>query len=56
MRMAQQDDPKDTGIMSWEKLLEMLQKLSQDYLGFLATDLACMLGHAAQDAAQVLPI
>lgn len=54
MRQAQQQDPQDTGVMPWDKLLQILQKLSQDCLGFTATALACMLGHAAQDAAQVV--
>ena len=54
MRQAQQQDPQGTGVMSWEQLLQMVQKLSQDCLGFTATDLACMLGYAAQDAAQVM--
>lgn len=54
MRQAQQQDPQDTGIMSWDKLLQILQKLSQDCLSFTATQLACMLGHAAQDAAEVM--
>lgn len=54
MRQAQQQDPQDTGVMSWEQLLQMVQKLSQDCLGFTASDLACMLGYAAQEAAQVM--
>ena len=54
MRQAQQQDSQDTGIMPWEQLLQTLQKLSQDCLGFTATDLACMLGYVAQDAAQVM--
>lgn len=54
MRQAQQQDPQDTGILSWDKLLQILQKLSQDCLSFTATDLACMLGYAAQDAAEVM--
>lgn len=54
MRQAQQQDPQDTGVMPWDQLLQILQGLSQDCLGFTATALACMLGHAAQDAAQVV--
>ena len=54
MRQAQQQDPQDTGVMPWDQLLQILQKLSRDCLGFTATALACMLGSAAQDAAQVV--
>lgn len=54
VHLLQQQDSQDTGSIPLPQLVHTLHTLSQDSLGLGFTGLACIIGHAAADAAETV--